>query len=79
MSEQEPDFPTSWGEYKGRPRVPCPEDPVQLSGMPIGMYHCPYCGDMQIGGMPHLFPSATYELEYGCDWPPGYEEVPHEE
>lgn len=32
----------------------CPEDPMKLTGKPIGMYHCPWCGCMQIAGTPHV-------------------------
>lgn len=32
---------------------PWPWEPQQLKGVPLGMYHCPYCGDMQIAGIPH--------------------------
>lgn len=35
-------------------RCPWPWDPQQLVGAPIGQYHCPYCGGMQVAGMPHL-------------------------
>ncbi len=35
---------------------PCVEDPVKLKGQPIGMYHCPECGEMQIAGLPHTTP-----------------------
>ncbi len=35
---------------------PCPGDPKALLGQPIGMYHCEYCGEMQIAGMDHLPP-----------------------
>lgn len=35
---------------------PCPEKPELLAGQPIGMYHCPYCGEMQLAGVPHLYP-----------------------
>jgi hypothetical protein len=31
----------------------CPEDPVTLLGAPLGMYHCPWCGCMQLAGTPH--------------------------
>ena len=31
----------------------CPHDPMQLAGMPIGMYHCPECGEMIVAGIPH--------------------------
>ena len=30
----------------------CPHDPTKTSG-PIGMYHCPDCGEMQIAGFAH--------------------------
>jgi hypothetical protein len=73
-----------WGEYEGKKRLPCPEDPVELRGAPIGMYHCPYCGMMVMAAMPHLSPSPPadhdprypldhYEDEYGRPWPLGYE------
>jgi len=33
---------------------PFPMDPLlQPSGAPLGMYHCPYCGDMVVAGLPH--------------------------
>ncbi len=78
-----------WGEYEGRKRKPCPEQPVLLSGQPIGQYHCPFCGMMLLASVPHLAPGSTqeqkdhplyplhdYEVEYGQPWPPGYEEAP---
>jgi hypothetical protein len=34
--------------------IDCPEDPVKLKGAPIGMYHCPWCGCMQLAGLPHI-------------------------
>jgi hypothetical protein len=80
MSE-EPD----WGSYRGRRRLPCPEDPTKLLGAPIGQYHCPYCGMMVVAGVPHLTPEQLtfdmdghpitlpgYEEEYDRPWPPGY-------
>jgi hypothetical protein len=76
-----------WGEYKGRKRNPCPEQPLLLTGMPIGQYHCPVCFMMIVAGVPHFSPAATppekqepgypdfdYEDEYGRPWPPGYED-----
>jgi len=30
----------------------CPENPMKLAGMPIGMYHCPICGMMLVAGIP---------------------------
>lgn len=73
-----------WGEYEGKKRKPCPEQPLLLSGQPIGQYHCPMCGMMVMAGMPHLSPAAPknqdiryplddFEIEYGYPWPPGYE------
>jgi len=32
----------------------CPEDPVLLLGQPLGQYHCPWCGCMQIAGLSHM-------------------------
>jgi hypothetical protein len=57
-----------------RLRNPCPEDPEKLGG--IGMYHCPNCGEMQVGAVPHLLPERDYEVVYGMDWPLGYVENP---
>ena len=31
----------------------CPEDPKRFLLKPIGMYHCPWCGCMQMGGRRH--------------------------
>ena len=31
----------------------CKHDPRVLSGQPIGMYHCPDCGEMVLAGMKH--------------------------
>lgn len=33
--------------------VECGYDPMPLLGQPIGMFHCPDCGDMVLAGMPH--------------------------
>lgn len=33
---------------------PWPWEPQQLRGVPLGQYHCPYCGAMVIAGVPHL-------------------------
>lgn len=35
-------------------RCPWPWEPQQLVGVPMGQYHCPYCGAMVIAGIPHL-------------------------
>ena len=31
----------------------CPYDPSQLVDVPIGMFHCPECGEMVLAGLPH--------------------------
>lgn len=33
---------------------PCAEHPEILMYQPIGMYHCPQCGEMQVAGTLHL-------------------------
>lgn len=40
----------------------CSHDPRELAGLPIGMYHCPECGEMVLAGMPHTPQSLTDEL-----------------
>lgn len=32
---------------------PWPWEPQQLVGVPMGQYHCPYCGSMVCAGVPH--------------------------
>lgn len=64
----------NWGEWQGRRRKPCHEQPILLTGMPIGQYHCPGCGDMQLASIPHLDPDPDYELVMGREWPWGYED-----
>jgi len=34
----------------------CPHDPKIYKGMPIGMYHCPECGEMVLAGLDHPEP-----------------------
>lgn len=31
----------------------CTYDPTVMVGKPIGMFHCPECGEMVVAGMPH--------------------------
>jgi predicted RNA-binding Zn-ribbon protein involved in translation (DUF1610 family) len=31
----------------------CSFDPEPLKGKPIGMFHCPQCGEMILAGLPH--------------------------
>ena len=41
-------------EKRVKMKIPCPEKPELLLGQPIGMYHWPCCGQMQVAGLPHL-------------------------
>lgn len=31
----------------------CAYDPKEMAGEPVGMFHCPECGEMVIAGMEH--------------------------
>ena len=42
----------------------CPHDPRETTG-PIGMYHCPECGEMVLAGMEHPDYSSPDELNDG--------------
>ena len=42
---------------------PCPGRPESLKGMPLGMYHCEYCGEMQLAGSSHLPPQFPEQWE----------------
>lgn len=44
------------------PPSPCPYNPEVLKDAPIGMFHCPLCGEMQIAGLPHLPPEEESSL-----------------
>jgi hypothetical protein len=46
---------------------PWPWEPQQLVGVPMGMYHCGYCGSMCVAGVPH--PDGRYGDEEGCELP----------
>lgn len=35
-------------------RCAWPWEPQQLIGVPLGQFHCGYCGAMVVAGMPHL-------------------------
>jgi hypothetical protein len=41
----------------------CPGKPEELKGQPIGMYHCEYCGEMQIAGLEHVAPQFPEQWE----------------
>ncbi len=32
----------------------CTYDPTPLKGQPIGMFHCPECGEMILAGIAHI-------------------------
>jgi hypothetical protein len=40
----------------------CTYDPQAVTG-PIGMFHCPECGCMQLAGMKHLLPCDPDECQ----------------
>jgi hypothetical protein len=42
---------------------PWPWDPQQLKGAPLGQYHCPWCGGMQMAGIEHMDWSEIPEEE----------------
>ncbi len=42
---------------------PCSGNPEALKGQPIGMYHCQFCGEMQLAGVPHLPPQNPTQWE----------------
>ncbi len=31
----------------------CEFDPTKFKNMPLGMFHCPECGEMVLAGLPH--------------------------
>jgi hypothetical protein len=31
----------------------CPYRPEELKGCPVGMFHCPICGEMVLAGVEH--------------------------
>lgn len=35
-------------------RVNCPFNPTIYKNEPIGMFHCPWCGEMVMAGMEHV-------------------------
>jgi len=47
----------------------CSYDPVKLKGEPIGMLHCPECGEMVLAGIPH----PDYDAIFGETAPPSGE------
>jgi predicted RNA-binding Zn-ribbon protein involved in translation (DUF1610 family) len=39
----------------------CDFDPRPLLGSAIGMFHCPACGEMVVGGFAHGYPDDAWE------------------
>ena len=48
--------------------IQCPFDPAVYKNAPMGMFHCPICGEMQLAGIEHL----PFEIDIEQD---EYEEV----
>lgn len=40
----------------------CPFDPSIYVNVPLGMFHCPLCGDMIVAGLPH--PPSLSSLDF---------------
>ena len=53
----------SSNEAPPKHKWPCPGKPEELKGQPIGMYHCEYCGEMQIAGLEHVAPQFPEQWE----------------
>ena len=41
----------------------CPYPCEHMFGVPIGMHHCPLCGEMVIAGVPHPSPLSEVDEE----------------
>ena len=39
-------------------KAKCPFNPIIYLNQPIGMFHCPWCGEMVLAGQPHVDYSA---------------------
>jgi len=35
-------------------KAKCPFNPIIYLNKPIGMFHCPWCGEMILAGIPHI-------------------------
>ena len=43
-------------------KAKCPFNPVIYLNKPIGMFHCPWCGEMVLAGVPHVdYPMVDWE------------------
>jgi transcription initiation factor IIE alpha subunit len=41
----------------------CSFDPEPLENIPLGMFHCPECGEMVVGGFPHPRPLTDEDFK----------------
>ena len=49
---------------------PCSYDPRSVpASAPIGMFHCPECGDMVIAGLPHPPPLDDLDARFILEEP----------
>ncbi|MEV0759609.1 hypothetical protein [Nocardia sp. NPDC050435] len=60
----QPDIDGPYGE-DGQPCA-WPWEPQQLVGVPLGQYHCPYCGSMVMAGIAH--PDYRVDERAGGDY-----------
>ena len=43
-------------------KAKCPFNPIIYLNQPIGMFHCPWCGEMVLAGQPHVdYPAIDWE------------------
>ena len=42
----------------------CPYEPEHLIGVPLGMFHCPLCGEMVVAGIDHPRERALTEEDW---------------
>jgi len=50
----------------------CSHDPRELAGQPIGMYHCPECGEMVVAGLDHAATLPDCMMRDGAEPCAGY-------
>ena len=73
--DYEEDMTTMSESTNNKNTWPCQGTPEDLAGQPIGMYHCEFCGEMQLAGVPHLppqFPSQWEGTFPKVEEPPDY-------
>lgn len=55
----------------------CSYDPNTLKGQPIGMFHCPECGEMVLAGQDHPDYDSIYDEIDGLDDGQATKETPN--